>query len=168
MTITFDRLDHGLLKWFFETYIPRGYYVACKQVNKRWHRIVGPMYTAKLKLETIKCYVEYNAKHNQKHSSPEQWIRYLPGYFDEVLMMDAVCSRDIRMMRHVNGRGAPITNNVLWLAVEHGSMYVLEWFFVTKRYRVAEEMIALAQSKRNDDVIDWLRDPRTYSIIHSI
>ena len=42
--MSFDRLDSGLLKWFFERYIPFYYYPFCELVNKRWHRCITSMY----------------------------------------------------------------------------------------------------------------------------
>ena len=70
--------------------------------------------------------------------------RYICG--SEGFMMSAIKSKKLPMIKEAVRRGALMTHECLYLAIEMGLVDVLQWLYDEKRYAVTEDMVELAQS----------------------
>ena len=75
--------------------------------------------------------------------------RYICG--SEGFMMSAIKSKKLPMIKEAVRRGALMTHECLYLAIEIGSAEVLQWLFDEKTYAVTKDMVELVRSKRISD-----------------
>ena len=80
-------------------------------------------------------------------------------YFDESTMLDAVRSKQLRMIKEIKKRGGPITDAIIKLAIKFCPMDVLRWLFEEENHPVTKRLVEVAANNRdeeNPEIVQYL------------